>query len=307
MIRFAHVVLSVICLTVLSACQKQGEETTNGGFVVDDLGNRIAIESEHPRIVSLAPSITESLYALALDSLLVGVTTYCNYPGEAQKKTRVGDLLTPSVEMIISLKPDVVLMSVEGNTRHTYDKLLNLGVNVFVTNPKNMDGVLSSITKLGALLSAEDRSAKVVEELRAKGQSVNHDTSGQSRPGVLFLISMEPLIAIGAESFIGEILTRAGCRNIGAVFSGSYPVVSREEVLRQSPDIVFVSSDLGTSESALLARFPEWRSIPAIKDHFVVTVNGDMFMRPGPRSFHAVELVRELVSVWRKTKGLSNT
>jgi iron complex transport system substrate-binding protein len=138
---------AAIFAVLLAACGSGDREAPGGERgVTDDLGRAVRFTAVPHRIVSLAPSFTETLYALDADSLLVEVTQYCNYPTDAKSKQNIGDLLTPDIEGIIALKPELVLISVEGNSQQTFTRLQEMGVRVFVSNPRDLDGVLKSIT-----------------------------------------------------------------------------------------------------------------------------------------------------------------
>jgi iron complex transport system substrate-binding protein len=138
----------------------------------DDLQRRVTIRVPAQRIVSLAPSITETLFAIGAGAQVVGVTDYCTYPAEARRKPRVGGIINPSIEAIVGLRPDLVIMSMEGNVRDDFRKLTSLGVSVYVTNPRTLQGIYASMTQLGSVTGTADSAARVVARLRLREQAV---------------------------------------------------------------------------------------------------------------------------------------
>jgi iron complex transport system substrate-binding protein len=288
-LRRAAVLLFVL-LTAAGCASKEREAPGGERSVTDDLGRAVRFDAVPQRIVSLAPSFTETLYALDADSLLVGVTQYCNYPIAAKTKQNLGDLLTPDIEGIIALEPDLVLISVEGNSQQTFTRLREMGVRVFVSNPRDLDGVLKSITDLAAITGRPETGEKLTSALRAVRDSVLVRPPAK-QPSVLMLLSLQPLIAAGSETFIGELIETAGGRNAAGDLTAGYPVMGREDVLLRDPDILLLSDDLGTERSSLLERFPEWKRLTAIRKEAVHTVDADRLMRPGPRLF---DILREL-------------
>ena len=141
--------------------------------VYDDLGREIELDSPAQRIVSLAPSITETLFFLGVGDRVVGVTRYCNFPPEAKSKTIVGGVIDPNYEVIVSLKPELIIMTVEGNTREAFEKLSNLGFKIFVTNPRNFDGIFKTIIDIGRLCGVESRANFLVDSLKKELERVN--------------------------------------------------------------------------------------------------------------------------------------
>jgi iron complex transport system substrate-binding protein len=267
--------------------------------VVDDLGREIRIDSVPRRIVSLAPSLTEMLFALDAGSQVSGVTSYCDYPPEARKKTPVGDLVTPDIERIMSLRPDLVLVSVEGNSERTFAALEQLGVRTFVSNPRDVAGVFKSLKDIGALTGRIWRASDLVDSLREeqgrlRRQGVGSD-SGLAPPTVLMLLSLQPLMAAGASTFIGEVIGLAGARNAAAGLQGNYPTLNRETLLRMDPDYILYPDDMGIDESQLHRGFPEWKRLGAMRRGSVHRIDADRFMRPGPRVFEAAVELRRLI------------
>jgi iron complex transport system substrate-binding protein len=267
-----------------------------GAVVVDDLGRNVSFGESPRRIISLAPSFTETLYALGADSLIAGVTTFCNYPAEARTHRTVGDLLTPDIETIVGLQPDLVLISVEGNSRQTFDRFEQLGLRCFVSNPRDLDGVLKSIEDIATIVGREERGRELTGRLRSIRDSIRRLASFDT-VSVMVLLSLQPLIVAGEGTFINELILAAGGRNAVSDVRSGYPVLGREEVLLRNPDILMIPDDLGIGTERLLHSFPEWRKMSAIQRGRLHTFDADMMMRPGPRLFSVLEEVHALLSV----------
>lgn len=288
--------LLVTLLMQMAACNRPSHEMPRGTRSVrDDLGRDVRLDRAPRRIVSLAPSLTEMLYAVGAGAQVVGVTSYCDYPPEVSQKTVVGDLVTPNIERILSLKPDLVLISVEGNSQRTFSSLEQLGVRLFVSNPRDIEGVYKSMRDIGALLGEEKRTKSILDSLHAEEGRLR-DLRGTGRPSVLMLLSLQPLMAAGNSTFIDEVITLAGGRNAAEALRGSYPTLNRELLLRMNPDIVLYPDDMGVDETQVRRGFPEWRDLDAMKRGAVYRINADLFLRPGPRVFMAAAQLQEMLA-----------
>ena len=263
--------------------------------VTDDLGRAVRIEGAPARIVSLAPSLTEMLFALGAGARVAGVTSYCDFPAQAKQKPVVGDLLTPDIERIVSLRPDLVLISVEGNSQRTFTVLEQLGVRIFVSNPRDVAGVFKSLRDIGTLIGAGDRASALVDSLqRAETQLLKGRPAGT--PSVLMLLSLQPLMAAGGNTFINEVITLAGGRNAAGALSGNYPTLNREILLRLDPDLILYPDDMGVDETQLGDGFPEWRQLGAMQRGAMYRIDADRFLRPGPRLFEAAAELQQLMT-----------
>ncbi len=263
--------------------------------IYDDLGRKIEFQNPPERIVSLAPSITETLFFLGLGDKVVGVTRYCNYPPEAQSKTIVGGVIDPNYEVILSLKPDLVIMTVEGNTKESFSKLSEFGLKIFVTNPRNFDGVFKTILDIGRICKVEVRAKFLVDSLKNELKKIKEIHTGKRKPKVFVLLSLNPLMTAGKNTFINEIIENAGGINIGRNSKQNYPIFSREEILKVNPDIIILTeSKIGKDE--LLNLFPEWKHINAIKENKIFKIDPDILLRPSPRVVLATKIIAQLIN-----------
>ncbi|MFZ1729433.1 MAG: cobalamin-binding protein [Bacteroidota bacterium] len=284
--------LLLLLLTQLTACNRPSHETPKAvRSVTDDLGRSVGVDRTPLRIVSLAPSLTEMLFVLGAGDKVVGVTSYCNYPPETAGKTVVGDLVTPDIERIFSLEPDLVFISVEGNSQRTFVALERLGVRLFVSNPRDIQGVYKSMRDIGKLLKIDARASTVVDSLKAEEARLRKSRvpAGKS---VLMLLSLQPLMAAGSDTFIDEVISLAGGSNAATGLKGSYPILNREMLLRINPDLVLYPDDMGMDEMQLCTGYPEWRKLRAMNRGAVYRIDADVFLRPGPRVFLAAAQLR---------------
>jgi len=287
--------LLVLLICAAAGCSRPSHEEPSGRLLVtDDLGREVRFPGVPLRIVSLAPSLTESLYFLSADSLVVGVTTHCDYPSRVSSLPVVGDLLTPDVERILALQPDLVVMSVEGNTHATFEKLIRVGLRIFVANPRSIDGICKTVRDLGAITGRDSTAAQRIDSLRALERRLRAQRPAPPS-SLLMLISTQPIMAAGGSTFLNEIIELAGAHNAAAGIPGNYPTLNREAVLRMNPSMLLFPDDMHMEIGDLEARFPEWKGIDAVRRGRLHAVDADIFLRPGPRVFQAAERLQALL------------
>jgi len=263
--------------------------------VQDDLGRRLELSAPASRIVSLAPGLTESLYAIGAGSQLVGVTTYCTYPPEARLKPSVGGMTTPSLEAITALRPDLVVATVEGNTREDVAALERLDIPVFVTNPRTLEGIRRSLLQLGSLSGHGLQAQQLVRTLKQREDSLREIAPTPPVRTLLFL-ALQPLVVAGRSTFLDDLLSAAGAENLGARSAESYPTLSREAITATDPEVLLLMSDAAVDTAALFDEFPEWRSLSAARSHRIYIVDADLFSRPGPRTLDGLARLHHLLA-----------
>jgi iron complex transport system substrate-binding protein len=278
--------LPIILATALlwSSCAREVKKQTLGSISrTDDVGHTIVLRHTPQRIVSLAPSITETLFALGLDSSIVGVTDYCDYPLAATLKAKVGGIMNPDIERIIALRPDLVFMSGSGNMKSDYDKLTSSGIPVFVSYPRTIEDVFKSISDAGVLTSTPSRADSLLLILRQRKNELVSQAAARQKRTVLMLLSLNPIVAIGPGTFLDEMITLANGENIARTATTAYPLLSREEILGRRPDVIIATSDIVRSTDDILSSYPEWKTLPAIRNNRVGIVDASLVSRPGPR------------------------
>jgi len=259
-------------------------------WVTDEVGRRVNIVPAPQRIVSLAPGITETLYELGLDREIAGVTGYCNWPPQARRKPRIGGFTNPSIEKIVSLKPDLIIATADGNRKDTVSQLERIGLPVYVTNPSDTDKILKSILHIGEITRRRDSAAKLTEKLRARLNNISAQIKNKKKPRVFFQIGLEPVITAGKGTLINEVIERAGGLNIAGGDTARYPRYSAEGLMAGAPDIILFAPMAHDREFAAVKKFwQQFPGIPAVRNNRIYPVNTDLISRASPRLFDAVE------------------
>ncbi|MGE5172422.1 MAG: ABC transporter substrate-binding protein [Betaproteobacteria bacterium] len=248
------------------------------------------------RIVSLAPSMTEILYALGLGDNIVGVTTFCDYPEEAKKKAKIGGMSNPSMEAVISLKPDIVVLTTDGNPKEFEERLVALKINTVVFQARRLVELPRGIRDLGKALGVKDRADTLAHEIEAginrlKAESPAFRASGQSsiRKKVLFIVWPEPLIVAGPGTAMDDAITLLGYENIAASAKSSYPKYSLEEAIREAPEVLVIGKGSGMDMHAVSQGIlQKLATVPAVKNGKVCFL-GDGLYRLGPRVIRGIE------------------
>ncbi len=254
------------------------------------------VSQKPERIVSLAPNITELIFALGRGKNIVGVTRHCDYPPEAGNLPSVGSYVHLDLERIAALRPDLCLAVKDGNPKETVLRLESLGIPVYAMDPKNLDEVLRTVEELGELIGAGHEAERLLKDAGKRVSAVNEALSGVSRkPGVFFQIGGAPIVSAGSGTLIDDLITRAGGRNLAAG-PARYPKFSREEVIALCPDILIVTSMSGESESRrALERWRRWDSMPAARDERIFLVDPNLFHRGTLRLLDGLEILAELI------------
>jgi iron complex transport system substrate-binding protein len=258
--------------------------------VTDDLGRTVTLPAPARRIVSLAPSLTESLFAIGAGSLVVGRTTFCDYPAEARRVAEVGGMTNPSIERVVALTPDLVVVSMEGNLREDARRLSDLGIPVYVSNPRTLSGIYHSLEHLALLTGRRTEGSHLVDSLRSR-ERLLEGRMPTVHPSVLLFVSLRPLMAAGANTLLDDLLRRAGGRNLAGALRGHYPTISREAVLVHDPEVIVCTSEIMAGPDVLLTLFPEWSRLQAVRNGKVVPIDANVISRPGPRALQGLALL----------------
>ena len=262
----------------------------------DETGRTIRVPQPVRRIISLAPSLTETVYALGLQDRLVGDTDFCDYPADAKTKTKVGGAINPSLEQIAALHPDLVLVTKGLNRLETVHSLDTLGIPSYATDPHTVDQIITSSKNLADVLGVPEAGAAVAGEMHHRLADLQQRIGDLPPKHVLFAVWTEPLISIGKDTFIADALRRAGAVSI-VDSSQDWPQVNLEEVARLQPDfLVFAAthSETAPHDVDVLATLPAWKIIDAVRYHHYAVIS-DAVNRPAPRIVAAIEdLARQL-------------
>lgn len=285
-------------LTLLFACifVIMGVDTVLPAVYMDEMGRRVDIPSLPQRIVSLAPSITETLYSLNLGERIVGVTEFSNYPDEAKRKPNVGSYINLNIEKIISLKPDLIIAIADGNKKESVGTLERLGYSVYTINPRCVKDVFRTIVNIGKITGCVDRANKLIKELKNRINYIESRTRGIERPRVFFQIGINPVVTVGKDTFHNDLIKMAGGLNISGNEKAKYPRYSMEEVLLNTPDIIIISSmDRGGGFDRKKREWMKWKSIPAVKNGRIYVIDSDLVDHPSPRIIDGLEELSRLI------------
>jgi iron complex transport system substrate-binding protein len=236
------------------------------------------------RIVSLAPNITEILFDMGLGKQIVAVTTYCDYPREALSKPKIGGFTNPSIEAIVTTRPDLVMLTEDGNPREILEKLKKLRIRTYVFRARSIDELPEAIRQLGFFLGIGKEADKKAQAMQAQLDRFKSETAKRSplnKPKAIFVIQPEPLIVAGPKTAMDEAMILLGLKNIAGGSSARYARYSLEETLRQQPQVLFICKSKGMEENIkkLLKRL---QRLDAVEKGKVYTIRETLY-RLGPR------------------------
>jgi iron complex transport system substrate-binding protein len=283
----------LLCLGLLfSACSKpnghKSDSQTGVHQTVDEAGRTIIVPNTVTRFISLAPSLTEIVYAIGAGEGLVGRTSYCTYPAEAQKVEAVGDTLKPSIERIIALRPQIVFVSTASQLEAFTSQLEAHHIAVYVTDSHDLEGVFHSIERIADVLGKRPQADELLKQLRARVSSVAEKVKSQPPVRVFYQVSEEPLYTIGRDAFITDLIKRAGGISVTADVPGAWPKYSAESALAAKPEAIILPTggSMGDANSTVASAF---KRSPAVANGRVYKINDDHLSRPGPRSVDGLE------------------
>ena len=283
--------LLILVFLLLFACQtpnpsQKTDKAVNAPAreITDDLGRRVKIPERVERAVSLAPNLTEIVFAVGAGDKLVGVTTFCNYPEEAKKIQKTGDTMTPNIESIIALKPQIVLVSTASQIENFTKTLDEQGIAYFVTNPQNLEGIYKSIETVGKIFDRRQAADALVKNLQTRVLEISRNIASAKKVKAFLQISKEPLYTIGKDSFITDLLERAGGVSTTADVATAYPTLSKETALVLNPEVILLSESEDNREPN-----DAFKNSPAMKNGKIFKINADIISRPAPRVVDALE------------------
>ncbi len=264
------------------------DNSSNVREITDDAGRDVTLPLHVDRVVSLAPNLTEIVFAVGAGKRLVGRTSYCDYPAEAKTIEEVGDTLHPSLERIVSLRPQVVLVSTASQLEVFTRQLQNQNIAVFVTDPHDLDGVFRSIDQIGQILGQTEQAGLLLKQLRARAAAAEEAVKTTRPIRVFYQLSAEPLYTAGHDAFVTDLLRRAGAVSVTADVPGAWPKFSNESALAAKPEAIILPTggSMGGGNSTVAEAL---RSSPAVFAGRVYKINDDHLVRPGPRAVDGLE------------------
>lgn len=304
MARWMSIILALVFLAAgctggsQSLLAKEAPGTAFPMTITDDAKREITIEKEPQRIVSLASSNTELVYALGLQDKLVGVDQYSDYPAEAKAKEQIGGMTNPSMEKIVALAPDL-LLATNIHVKTVLPELEKRGLKVIVFQPATIDAVLANLQLLAKVSGRPGVGDKVVRDLRGRIDAVTNTTANVgSRPRVFFELSPD-LITAGPGTFIDDLIAKAGGENIGRDAQTPWPKLNPESIVLRDPELIILSdhgSNAGGVTVQMVKERPGWSVISGVKSGRIIPLDDrDIVNRPGPRAVDGLEFLARTI------------
>lgn len=262
---------------------------------VDDAGRRVYLAKAPSRIISLAPSVTEILFAIGAGAQVVGVTQFCDFPAEATQKAKVG-YVNPNLESLVALEPDLIVAPQEFLKPDLIGKLEQLKIPVFILADRTVEDVFAHIQTLGRMLDRSTEATALGMDLRQHIARIKARTQNAVPVRVLYVLNSEPLITVGPGSFIDQLIGLAGGVNVAAKSATAYPRLSMEVVLQENPDIlIFPTGEAEGISASEQQSWGKWATLAAVKRNNLRQIPADLLNRPGPRIGKALELLADLL------------
>jgi len=288
-------------VSLIMACAPPDEDTVSFQIEVEDqMGRVVKLEKFPERIISLAPSNTEILFALGLGDKLVGVTDFCDYPPEAQEKPKIGGFSTPNIEEVVALSPDLILAA-QRHEAEIIPALEGRGLTVFAVDPRSFDEILEAITLVGEITGQEEEAFQLVTEISNRIKAVTDKTDDlpqSQRLRVFYMTWDDPLMTAGGDTWHEELIVKAGGINIFQDLTGGHVSVSLETVIVANPQVIITGAGMGTGGDKPLQfalNEPRLAGVDARINNRVYTVPTDLSGRAGPRIVEALELFAKCI------------
>jgi len=276
-------IIGILTIILMSGCVNEQNEQIQSS------------DNKFPeRIISTSPANTEILFALGLEDKVVGVTTYCNYPPEALEKPKIGGFSTVDIELIINSTPDLVLASSKTGEENI-KKLEDIGIDVIVIDPKNIDEILENIRLIGDLTGnvneAEELTNNMWERINAVKENAKKLKKNNKKPKILYVMWHEPLMSVGKNIKTNDLIEIAGGENIYSDTKIDYPKISLESVIDRNPEVIIAAVGMGSGGNLTyeyIINEPQLKDVNAIKNNRVYRIHVDL-LRPSPRIVDALE------------------
>lgn len=292
-IRLVSRITFALILLMLVGCQEPESEHES---TQDGSGRLVALPDTVERIVTMAPNLTEIVFAAGAGDRIVAVTTADDYPPEVESIPRFS-ALPVDFEAILQASPDLVLAAVDVNSMRDVATLEAYGLPVYAFAFRSVDDVFDAIETTGAIVGTEVDAAESIDALRGRLQRVRESAAGNSyQPRTLVLIGLETLYSFGGGSYVNEMIAIAGGESVTAEIASPAPILSDEFVLDVDPDVIVVATSRKLSADEVLDLRPAWRNVRAIENRRVYTVDPDFVLRPGPRVVDGIESLNKMLS-----------
>jgi iron complex transport system substrate-binding protein len=254
--------------------------------VTDDTGATVTLAAPAQRVISLAPHVTELLYAAGGAAKMVGAVSYSDYPPEARQLPRVGDNKALDLERIVALKPDLIVVWRHGNAQRQLDRLRELHVPLFFSEPHRLDDVAVSLTRLGQLLGTSPTADAAAAAYRRDIATLRTQYASRPPVSVFYQVWDQPLMTLNGDHMISDVIALCGGRNVFAKLEPLVPTVSTEAVLAANPEAIVTAAPGATRPDTQLPQLATWRAWPslsAVANNNLFAIDGDLINRPAPR------------------------
>lgn len=256
--------------------------------VQDDSGQVVVLQRPAQRIISLSPHVTELLYAAGAGGRIVGAVEYSDWPPAARSLPRVGDNRGLDLERIAALKPDLVVTWTHGNSARQLQRLAELGVPLFHSEPQTLEQVATSLERLGVLTGSSNMAVPAARTFRQRVATLRSRYAARPKVRLFYQVWDQPLMTLTGRHLVGDVMRVCGAENPFASLPGLAPVVDREAVIASNPELIVTGSLRGEMPASLLA-WKAWPSLMAVQRHNLFTLNADHMDRLGPRIIDGAE------------------
>lgn len=268
--------------------------------VRDDDGNLVTLQQPARRVIALAPHVTELLFAAGGAERIVGAVTYSDYPEAARQVPRVGDNRQVDMERLIALKPDLIVVWMHGSSARQIDSLRQLGVPIFHSEPKKLEGIADSIATLGKLMGTGQVAEPAAAEIRTQFAALARQYANRPPVRMFYQVWDKPLYTLSSASIVSEAMRLCGGVNIFADLKVTAPVVSIEAVLQADPEAIFGTSEKNYGGVNLWRQYP---NMQAVKRDNLFTLDGELLNRAGPRMVPGTAALCEKIELARQRRG----
>jgi iron complex transport system substrate-binding protein len=289
-------VASVLRVALLAAALAVPGAAAGAVTYVDMLGREVTMPAPPRRIVSLVPSATELIYALGGEGRLVGRTDFCDYPPAARDKPSVGGMISPHLEAVVALKPDLVIATTSGNRLETFARLREIGIPVYAVHAQRIAEMFDVTSRLGELTGRQAAVGPLVAGLERRLFAVANAVRPYRRPRVLYVVWPEPLLVPASGALLTELIGLAGGDSVTANERGDYPRFSIEAAVVRAPDVILLASHGGPGTTPIVReKWDRLASLPAVRSKRIHAIDGSLVHRYGPRVVDGVEALARAI------------
>jgi iron complex transport system substrate-binding protein len=255
---------------------------------------RIATAIDGERIVSLAPSVTETVFAVGAGPEVVGVSQYCDYPPQARRLPKIGSFVTPNLEAIVALRPTIVIGLLTSSDLRQIHALQAMGITTLMVDAGSVDAIEASIEKIGRAVGRQRAARELNGQIRSRLGELEERLAGVQLRSVLMVVGHQPIVAVGRGTYLDELLRLAHAHNIADSSTQSWPRLSLEYIVASRPEVI-LDGQMGNDPHAPARFWSRYPSIPAVRERRVFGYPDDPTLHPGPRVAQTLELIARLI------------